>query len=381
LPDGLSCRDSGERAFGSIKLPANEVMLHDEAYGIQLAFAETHLLGAVGTGTVLVSALPETPEGMYVVPLSAAFLGYSPGRCNRFLQLLSRCEPKQLGPHALDPDKPVAALRVQVTKEVAQPREDVLAEQRLLQQRALTGRVKSITAMLGAVRAALDDAEQQMRRKRFEPARRRLDDLARLFEPLDALVVGAADDVNVPDDVLHLRARFEKSSQREAAFEDKAFETVFSALSKSRGSAVSDDKLFTRVAKQLGVSEAFLERIYAERAEQIEQRMVRAQDAEKLAEQKARAALLRRCGPLPKTSFHEVQAYLTARARHLGTHLAMRECMTPRLVPETCWNVQCEFEETRSVPNRVEDEVRRLRWAFELRYGRVVRHREGEAAR
>ena len=381
LPDGMSCRDSGERAFGSIKLPANEVMLHDEAYGIQLAFAETQLLGAVGTGTVLVSALPETPEGLYVVPLSAAFLGYSPGRCNRFLQLLSRCEPKELGPRALDPNKPVAALRVQVTKEVAQPREDVLAEQRLVQQRALTGRVQGITAMLGAVRAALDDAEQQMRRKRFEPARRRLDDLARLFEPLDALVVGAADDVNVPDDVLHLRARFEKSSQREAAFEDTAFETVFSALSKSRGSAVSDDKLFTRVAKQLGVSEGFLERIYAEHAEQIEQRMVRAQDAEKLAEQKARDALLRRCGPLPKTSFHEVQGYLTARARQLGTHLEMRECMTPRLVPETCWNVQCEFEETRSVPNRVEDEVRRLSWSFELRYGRVVRHREGQAAR
>ena len=35
-----------------------------------------------------------------------------------------------------------------------------------------------------------------------------------------------------------------------------------------------------------------------------------------------------------------------------------------------------EFEETRSVPDRVEDVVLRHRWSFELRYGRVVRHRE-----
>lgn len=376
LPDGMSCRDSGERAFGSNKLPAHEVMLPDEAYGIHIAFAEARLLGAVGTGTVLVTAVPETPEGLYVVPLAAAFVGYSPGHCNWLLQLLSRCEPKQLGPQALDSDRPVPSIRVRVTKEQVQPREDVLAQQRVAQQRALTARVQSLTAMLGAVRAALDDAEQQMRRKRFEPARRRLDDLARLFEPLDALVVDAADDVTVPDDVLHLRARFEKNTKREAAFEDKAFETVYSALSKSRGSAVSDDALFARVAKQLGVSVAFLERIYAEHADQIEQRMARAQDAEKLAEQLALDALTRRCGPLPKTSFREVQAYLTARARHSGARLAMRECMTPRLTPETCWSVVCEFEETRSVPDRVEDVVQRQRWSFELRYGRVVRHHE-----
>jgi hypothetical protein len=50
--------------------------------------------------------------------------------------------------------------------------------------------------------------------------------------------------------------------------------------------------------------------------------------------------------------------------------------MTPRLTPETCWSVVCEFEETRSVPDRVEDVVQRQRWSFELRYGRVVRHHE-----
>lgn len=377
LAGGLSCRDAGERAFGSIKLPAYEVMLPDEAYGVQIAFTDARLLGAVGTANVLVTAVPETPEGLYIVPLEAAFVGYTPEHCNPLLQVMSRCTPAQLGPQALHAERAVPSLRVQVTKEIVRSREDVIEEQRLMQQRAITQRVQNITAMLGAVRAALDDTEKQMKKKRFEAARARLDELAKLFEPLDALVVATADDESLPDDVLRLRARFEQSAQKQARFEDNAFDVVYAALSKTRGPADNDDKVFARVARQLSISVPFVERIYAEHAEQLEQRLTRAQDAEKQAEQKAHDALMRRCGPLPKNSFQEVKAFLSARARHYGTRLRMRECLTPRLAPENCWSVVCEFEDIRSTPDKIDDEVQRHSWTFEMRNGRVVHHREG----
>jgi hypothetical protein len=379
LANGMSCRDSGERSFGSRKLPAYEVMLPDEAYGIQVAFTDMRLLGAVGVGKVMVTALPETPEGEYVVPLGAAFVGYSPESCSVLMQVMSRCTPAARGPRALH-ERLAPALRVRVTKEVVRSREDVLAEQRLEQQRAIAERVQNITATLGAVREALDDAERHIKKKHFEPARACLDELAKLFEPLDALVVATADDEGLPEDVLHLRARFERSVQQQAHFEERAFETVYAALSKARGAASVDEKVFARVASQLKVTVPFLERVYSEHAEQIEQRIERAHDAEKLAEQKAHEALLRRCGPLPKTSFQEVRAFLTARARHVGSRLEMHECLTPRLSPETCWSVVCNFDEIRSVHGSLDDEVHRLSWTFQLRYGRVFHHREDARA-
>lgn len=376
LPDGMSCRDAGERAFGSNKLPAYEVMLRDQAYGIQLAFTETALRGPVGVGSVLVAALPETPEGEYVVPLAAAFVGYAPERCNPLLQLTARCTGKELGPRTSHADLPVASLRVQVVPEVVRSREELREEQQKALERAISERVQSITAMVGAVRAALDDAERQMKKLRFESARVRLDELAALFEPLDALVVATVDDESLPEDVLKLRARFERSAKKQARFEDNAFEVVYAALSKAGNQANVDERIFARVAAKLGISVTFLERIYAEHAEQLEQRITRAQDAEKQAEQKARDALLRRCGPLPKTSFQEVKAYLGARARHVGTRVQLRECLTPRLSNESCWSVVCDFDELRSAPNRVEDEVTRRTWTFDLRYGRVISHHE-----
>jgi hypothetical protein len=297
-----------------------------------------------------------------------------------FLQVLSRCTPAALGAQALDADRAVPALRVQVTKEVVRSREDVLEEQRLAQQRAITQRVQNITTMLGAVRQALDDTEKELKKKRFEATRARLDELGKLFEPLDALVVATADDESLPDDVLKLRARFEQSAQKQARFEDHAFDLVYNALTKPRGAADNDEKVIARVAAQLSISGAFLERIYAEHAEQLEQRLTRAQDAEKQAEQKAHEALMRRCGPLPKGSFQEVQAFLRARARHYGTRLRMRECMTPRLSAENCWSVVCDFEDIRSLPDALDDDVQKHSWTFELRNGRVVHHRE-EATR
>jgi hypothetical protein len=131
------------------------------------------------------------------------------------------------------------------------------------------------------------------------------------------------------------------------------------------------------VANQLGISAKFLERIYAEHAEQLEQRILRAQDAEKQAEHKAHDALMARCGPLPKAAFHEIQAYLRARVSHSGTHMRMHECMTPRLSEKSCWSVVCDFDEIVGRADSLDDDVTRRQWTFELRNGRVLGAREG----
>lgn len=377
LAGGMSCRAAGERSFGSQTLPTFEVMLPGQAYGLSIAVAETRLVGAVGTGTLLLSATSETPEGLYVVPLAAAFSGYTIERCSWPQVLFSECTRELVGQDQQDVDRRVPSLQVEVVAHgPSESDADELAEQQREQQRALAERVQTITAMVDTVRSALDDTQRQIRKRRFEAARERLDELGRLFEPLDALIVSTPDDDALPKDVLSLRARFEDCARQQARFEDRAFDGVYAALMRQRSGSSTDDQIIARVAKRLGISGPFLERIYAEHAEQLEERMRRAQAAQQLAEQRAHDALLARCGPLPKGAFHEVQAYLSARARQLGIRLRMHECMTPRLSVETCWSVVCDFDDIRSRPDLLADEVVRRQWTFELRNGRVMRHRE-----
>ena len=83
----------GPRAFGI--LPSYEVMMDGQAYGVFVAFSEPRMLGAVGTGRVLVAASTDTPEGHYALPLQAAFLGYAPEQCGLLARLQRQCEPAQ----------------------------------------------------------------------------------------------------------------------------------------------------------------------------------------------------------------------------------------------------------------------------------------------
>jgi hypothetical protein len=377
LSGGMSCRDAGERTFGSRKLHSYEVMLRDEAYGLLLGFDDAHLVGAVGTATLWVMATAETPLGLYEVPLAAEFTGYAPERCDLLLSLSSQCVPKRSGGDARDPDHGVPVLRVQVVPEGAQQDspEAVAAAPTDLAARALAERVQQLTAMVEPVRTALDETQRYIRRKQFEQSRTRLDELSRLFEPLDALVVATPDDAALPADLLGLRARFDSCVREQNAFEQRAFDAAYAALSKRRG-AQTDDAVIARVARQYGISSGLLERIYAEHAEQIEQRIKHAQDAEKQAQERSQAALLARCGPLPTAAFRAVQAYLSARAVQLGVRLRMRECMTPRLSDAACWSVVCGFDDVVSRPDRFDDALMPRQWTFELHNGRVLRHRE-----
>jgi hypothetical protein len=348
-------------------------MLSDQAYGIQVALADSRLVGAVGHGTALISAGPETPEGVYEVPLSAAYLGYAPERCSWYRRLAAQCAPAQRGPQVRDEDRPVPTLVVRVVP-ARQNTAAVATEESRRQRQRAEQRAVQISGAVQEIQAVLDDTQGLLRAKRFDTVQARIDKLTRLFEPLDALAVGSGD--VLPVDVVALRARFEAQRRELIAFHDRAFEVAYSALSSwnGKGPRPSDDVLLAKVAAQLTISSEHLEQIYAEHAEQLEQRLQRANAAKEHAEQQAMAALIKRCGTLPKSAFHQVQDYLTELSRRAGSKLRMQECLTPRLSPKTCWSVVCDFEEITPVPGALFDNTARRKWTFRLRSERVASH-------
>jgi hypothetical protein len=307
------------------------------------------------------------------VPLSAAYIGYAPERCNWYRKLTSQCTAAQRGPQVRDEDRPVPMLVVKVVP-ARQNGAAVAQEESRLQRERAEQRAAQIAGAVQEIQAVLDDTQGLLRAKRFDTVQARIDKLTSLFEPLDALAVGSGD--VLPVDVVALRARFEAQRRELNAFHDRAFEVAYNALSSWKGSGPrpSDDVLLAKVAAQLAISPEHLERIYAEHAEQLEQRMQRANAAKEQAEQQAMAALLKRCGALPKSAFHEVQEYLTQLTQRAGSKLRMQECLTPRLSPKTCWSVVCDFEEITPVPDALFDRTKRLKWTFRLRSERVVGH-------
>ncbi|MEY4577009.1 MAG: hypothetical protein RL701_1712, partial [Pseudomonadota bacterium] len=138
----------------------------------------------------------------------------------------------------------------------------------------------------------------------------------------------------------------------------------------------SDDRILARVAQQLGVSPAFMDQIYAEHAEQLEQRLQQVAAAKQQAEQSALDALVKRCGPLPKNAWREVQEYLTTYAHRSAARIHLNECLTPRLSPKTCWSVVCDFDEKIAVPGALFDATKARKWTFRLHGEHVTKHLE-----
>ncbi|MET0386551.1 MAG: hypothetical protein ABW321_11360 [Polyangiales bacterium] len=390
LVRGASCRASGELPFGSHTLPAFEVLLPDQAYGLHVGFGTTHLIGAVGSGEVWVKAGPQTPEGQYVVPLTAAFVGYAPAQCNWYLQLLDRCVPARVGAEARHEGVRVPTLRVDVVAAgpalkslpppqppraptpgpvagpaVAAPVDD--------QTRHNAEQTAQLSGAMREIRRSLDDAQAQLRHHRYDVAAARLDALARAFEPLDALAVSATEGDALPGEVVVLRARFEAARRTLAAFHERAFEAAYNALSNKRPKGQSDARVLAGVAHKLGISPQLLDQIYAEHAEQRAQREQRAAAAKQAADQAALQALLRQCGPLPKTAWQKVREYLGHLSRR-DARVRLHECLTPRLSPKSCWNVVCDFDEITSEPGALFDKTTARTWTFRLQGERVTGH-------
>jgi hypothetical protein len=200
--------------------------------------------------------------------------------------------------------------------------------------------------------------------------------LTALFEPLDAMAVTGAEADALPAEVVSLRARFEAEQRELLAFRERAFEAAYDALSK-KPAGQSDASVLARVSQKLGVSTPLLEQIYAEHADELEKRMQRAAKAQQDAEQARMDALLRRCGPLPKTAWQSVHDYLGARVRRDGVAVHLHECLTPRLDPKRCWSVVCDFDiVTPGEDDLAPDRTTQLHWTFRLQAGRVVEHLE-----
>lgn len=371
LGRGISCTHAGKRSFGSRELPSYEVMLPDQAYGLFVGFADAQLLGDVGRGEVLLSAGPQTPEGHYVLPLTAAFLGYSPARCNLLLELSGACTREQRGARARHEGLPVPTLHVQVVAAGPEP-ERVAAKQ--AEQLRVEQRAAQLASAVQQIGKLLDDTQLQLRQRRFDLVQQRVDELGKLFEPLDALAVAGAEAEPLPAEVVNQRARFEQAQRALHAFRERAFEAAYRALTGPRATGTSDEQLFGAVAHRLGISGELLAQIYTEHADVLAQRAARAQELEANRRASQQAAVVARCGPLPRSAWRVVHDYLLTQAGHRGVRVRLNECLTPRLSEASCWSVVCDFDEVTSARDTLDDEVVRRKWLFSLRAERVVGH-------
>jgi len=376
LPRASSCRSAGPRLFGSEQLQSYEVTLRDQAYGLFVGFSEPQLLGAVGTARVRVAAGPDTPEGRYELPLSASFIGYSPARCDPWRWLTRRCESAQRGARARDEALPVPTLLVDV---VAGSASDDAAEaaakvaEPLLRAQA---RAAQIGGAVVEIKAVLEDTERVLRAGHYDTARERLGKLDGLFAPLDALALAGGESEPLPPEVIGLRARFETERHELELFQDRAFEAAYGAFSKPRAAGETDEMVLGKVATKLGISRAFIEAIYAEHADQLEAREERVRSARHDAEQQRQAAILKRCGALPTTAWHDVHDYLNALAEQHRVQLRLHECLTPRLDPRSCWSVVCDFDELQAQPDVAPARRTPRKWTFTFRAGRIVAYTE-----
>jgi hypothetical protein len=377
LPGGASCRAAGERMFDDEKLKAFEVMRADEAYGVYVAFSRERMIGAVGTGRVHVAAGPETPEGLYTLPLTAAFVGYAPARCNLLQRLQQRCQPAERGPSARHENLPVPSVVVDVVKARPEPNAaEIMAARAAEQRRRAAERAAQIAGAVAEIKAVLDDTQRQIKKRRFDLVKQRIDKLTTLFAPLDAIALAGADAEPLPPEVVTLRARYEAEQRELEQFYDKVFDVAYDALAQ-KDKHESDTDVLARVAAKFGIGNDLLERIYADHAQQIETRMAQAAAAKEAAEAAAKAALLRRCGQLPKAAWSEVRAYLQAWAEHRARQVRLHECFTPRLDPQTCWSVVCDFDEVDPSRDLTPDHITPRQWTFRVRAGRVTEHIPG----
>lgn len=378
LAGGASCRAAGERMFDDEKLNAFEVMRADEAYGVYVAFSDERMIGAVGTGRVHVAAGPETPEGRYTLPLTAAFVGYSPERCNLLQRVQDRCRHAERGPNARHENLPVPSVVVDVVKARPEPNAaEILAAHAAEQRKRAAERAAQIAGAVAEIKAVLDDTQRQIKKRRYDLVKQRIDKLTMLFAPLDAIALAGADAEPLPPEVVTLRARYEAEQRELGQFYDKVFDAAYDALAQKQASE-SDADVFARVAAKFGIDADLIEQIYADHAQQIEARMAKAAAAKQAAEDAAKDALLRRCGQLPKAAWNEVRAYLQAWAEHERRHARLHECFTPRLDTKTCWSVVCDFDEVEQGEDLTPDHITPRQWTFRMRAGRVVEHIPGD---
>jgi hypothetical protein len=374
---GASCRPTQQRLWPSGRLDTFELRLENQAYGLLFAFGESRVRGGVGEVQVLLAATNDTPEGRYRIPLTAAYLGYTPQRCELTDRLLGSCPKPRTGEGERHGGLPVPVIVVDVmpgdAASASGDRRVAQAEEAERRERARE-RAEQLAAAIDEIDAAIKETGRLIRRRKWDDVRERLDKLARLFEPIDAISLTEVAE-ELPVEVSEVRARYGELRERLQRFEQQVFERTFDTLTAEKNQKVAEEKLVGRVARKFRISPAYVQDIYTERTDEIQRRMAERERAKKEALQAAQEALEQRCGPLPGGAWGAVKKYLEE--LNAGVEVELGECMTPRLTQEHCWEMRCDY--VRRVELSVEQPkvVTRHRATFYLQRGRVTAHHGG----
>ena len=223
----------------------------------------------------------------------------------------------------------------------------------------------------------LTETKKLITKRRWDQAREQVQKLAKLFEPLDAIVVTQTESEELPKEVAAVRARFEALRDELDVFEKRVFEQTFASLTAESNKRVPEENLLQRIAKQFGITPGYVDDIYTDHADEMQRRLderERARNDKLKAEQEARE---KRCGPLPANAWSVVDAYVREVYAEPHVEIVLGECMTPRLTERDCWEMRCSFKRKEEVAVERPKVVTEHEATFYLMNSRVARHHDG----
>jgi hypothetical protein len=380
LAHDATCSEAPPRLWAEGRLQTYELKLRHQAYGLLFSITGNKVeAGRVGEARLLLAASDDTPEGRYEIPLSAAYLGYTPQSCELMQRLAGNCPKPRIGAGERHAGLSVPIVIVNV---VAGDPSRRLGEKRRIEAEAAEARhraderTQQIAAAVHEIEAVLSETEKLVARRRFEQARERVHKLGTLFAPLESIVLSQAESQATPVQVSKVRARFEALRDKLEAFEKRVFEQTFAAVTAESNRRVPEDSLLQRIARESGITPAYVHDIYADRADEIQQRIdARAQahiDKLKLDE----VAREKRCGPLPMEVWQAVDRYIREVYAEPHVEIVLGECMTPRLTERECWEMRCDYQRKVEVAVERPKVVTKHATTFYLTRGRIVGHRD-----
>jgi len=377
--EGAVCARVPDRLWGEVSRHTWELKRPGQAYGLLFAFG-TAGIGAAERGEVevLLEATPQTPTGRYRLPLMATYVGYTPQDCDWVARIRQACQPPRRGEG--ERHRAVAVPELQIDVTAGDPAKLLSAEQRAeaeaeaARERA-RARAQELLAVISDIEAQLDQTRKDMQRRRHEQARERIAKLAELFAPLSGVELTPAIDGGVPEQLQGVRDRYEDLRERLDGFEGRVFDRAFAVLAAPDARAADEAANMAKIGKRFGISAGYVEEIYLARADELQRRIEAREQAQKDELERKQAALEARCGSLPKGAWGSINDYLGK--LHTGADIYLGECMTPRLMPDRCWELRCDYVRKLEITPEKPKVVTKHKAAFFLKNGKVTGHRGG----
>jgi hypothetical protein len=377
-PDS-SCVEVQPRERDGVKLKTYELKLPNQAYGLFFAIASTELtMGKLGVAQLLIWATDETPEGSYEIPLQAEYRGYTPLRCELLDRLQDSCPPPRQGADERHTGVPVLPLIVRVLPpDLKRAAEEARLVANAAQQAQLMAaeRMAQIESALVDIQREVKETETLAKKRKWQEARARLLKLGELFAPIDAAALSGGTPGALPAEVGKVRARYEVLHEKLQAFELEVFEATFEAVTAASNEAIAEDRIQERIAKRFRIDAEYVQTIYTDRAEELQKRLEdrsRAHLDKLKAEKEARE---QRCGALPTNAYQAVAAYVKQTLSAPRIEIVLGECLTPRLTPTACWEMQCDYRRKEEVAIERPKQVSTHHVTVQLVHGRITGHK------